>query len=592
MHEGNVKQIEEQRRSTKDAKRAMPRLLGVLKEGQAQEHGPKRHQEELQRWRILRAVQERCDGQQAGALRRPGSRITISMNESKEQESQQTHAAQCDETTALNGLRHQEGRAHGVARQEHAHPRQQRIPNKKQHSFPDLKRPLLMQKDPKDVEFARRDDIVSETRFIEGRWLSLVLRCVILGSLVNPSCHAFGAEFQVGVARRVITPDPLLPVSGGMGPASPATEKRGELMACALVMQSGTERVAIVSVDLLGFPRVLGDRARQLISGVPAGNVLIGASHTHSAPDCYAFPDGKGGHTGDLKYMDFVSRQVSAAVNEATSKLQPAKVRIGTGEARGKIAYNYYAPDLYDRRVSVIQAARENGEVIATLVNYAVHPEVLGAGVGICSPDLIGPLRSRIEERVGGLAMFMNGALGGMVTADNRNLDEPADPLRARWRDSRTWEECVRIGHVLADESLRIVDPVAFENAPTLRCQGLEVRFPVESDAMWAVVQHSPLNYPHHADRSITTRMNALQLGSAKILTIPGEALPNIGFYLKRKMGGEHNLLFGLTNDAFGYILTKEDFNSFDRYDYISRTSLGERTGEILIEKSLELLGR
>ena len=78
-----------------------------------------------------------------------------------------------------------------------------------------------------------------------------------------------------------------------------------------------------------------------------------------------------------------------------------------------------------------------------------------------------------------------------------------------------------------------------------------------------------------------------MNLGNAQILTIPGEALPNIGFYLKRKMHGEHNLLFGLTNDAFGYILTKVDFNSFERYDYISRTSLGEMTGEILIEKSL-----
>ncbi len=64
-------------------------------------------------------------------------------------------------------------------------------------------------------------------------------------------------------------------------------------------------------------------------------------------------------------------------------------------------------------------------------------------------------------------------------------------------------------------------------------------------------------------------------------------SLPHIGFYLKRNMHGEHNLLFGLTNDAFGYVLTKEDFNSFERYDYITRTCSGERTGEILVEKSL-----
>ena len=48
--------------------------------------------------------------------------------------------------------------------------------------------------------------------------------------------------------------------------------------------------------------------------------------------------------------------------------------------------------------------------------------------------------------------------------------------------------------------------------------------------------------------------------------------------------------LFGLTNDAFGYILTKEDFQSFKRYDYVSRTSLGEMTGEILVNESLKLV--
>ena len=56
-------------------------------------------------------------------------------------------------------------------------------------------------------------------------------------------------------------------------------------------------------------------------------------------------------------------------------------------------------------------------------------------------------------------------------------------------------------------------------------------------------------------------RINLVNLGTAQILTIPGEALPNINFYLKRKMHGTQNLLFGLTNDAFGYILTKVDFH-------------------------------
>jgi hypothetical protein len=240
--------------------------------------------------------------------------------------------------------------------------------------------------------------------------------------------------------------------------------------------------------------------------------------------------------------------------------------------------------------MSVIQAIAPDGETIATLVNYAIHPEVLGPDAGIISPDLIGPLCERIETTVGGMAMFMNGAQGGMITADNRDLDRPKDAARGYWEDHRTWDECLRIGHTMADEALRLVGDEPLQQDPSLFCKSINVRFPVESDALWGVVLHSPLRYPHNEDRSVTTRVSLVNLGTAQILTIPGEALPNIGFYLKRKMRGGHNLLFGLTNDAFGYILTKVDFKSFPRYDYVSRTSLGEMTGEILIERALKLV--
>ena len=367
-------------------------------------------------------------------------------------------------------------------------------------------------------------------------------------------------------------------------------EKRGELTARALVFRKGDVSVAIVSLDLIGFPSVLGDRVRARVSRIPADHILIGSTHTHSAPDCYAFPDGKGGHTGDLAYMASVCEKAAQAVNEAIDRLQPAWIKIATGEAQGKIAYNYYAPDLYDRRMSVIQAVSPQGKPIATLVNYAVHPEVLGNDIGILSPDLVGPLCEAIESNGGGTALFMNSAQGGMVTADNRDLKQPRDQQRGYWNDSRSWDECLRIGHLMAAEALRIVKDATEQKDPTLFCDSINVRFPVDSMLMWAVIEGSPLKYPHNDDQSINARINLLNLGNAQILTIPGEALPNIGFYLKRKMRGKNNMLFGLTNEAFGYILTKVDFQSFPRYDYVSRTSLGEMTGEILIEKSLEFV--
>jgi len=103
----------------------------------------------------------------------------------------------------------------------------------------------------------------------------------------------------------------------------------------------------------------------------------------------------------------------------------------------------------------------------------------------------------------------------------------------------------------------------------------------------------SGLDYSSVSDgKTVTTQMNLINLGTAQLVNIPGEALPNIGYYLKRNMPTAHPFLLGLTNDAFGYILTKEDFNSFRRYEYVSETSLGEATGPILVDYILGLVSR
>jgi hypothetical protein len=404
----------------------------------------------------------------------------------------------------------------------------------------------------------------------------VLLGCVTL--FTNP----LDAQFRAGAAVRVVTPDPLLPVSGGVGPSHPTTRKEGDLTVRALVLADGPTLVVMVGSDFLGFPAVLGNKVRSAVPAIPPENILIGATHTHSAPDCYGFTDPEGKTAADLKYLDRVCARMVEAIGEAVEKLRPASLKIATGEAKGKIAYNYYAEQLYDPRCHVLQAVGKGGEPLATLVNYAVHPEVLGSEEGITSPDLVGPLCDRIQEAGGGTCIFFNGALGGMVTADNRG---PAG------NDSREWGECVRIGRLLADEALRIVAGAPEQTSPKLSCAARKISFPVDSPLLLRVMKSSPLGFDAGSDgRSAGTQLNLVNVGNAQIFTIPGEALPNIGYYLKRKMRGQHNFLFGLTNDAFGYILTKADWGSFKRYDYITRTCLGERTGEILMDEAEKLI--
>jgi hypothetical protein len=398
--------------------------------------------------------------------------------------------------------------------------------------------------------------------------------------LVASSLNAL-ADLRAGIAVRRVNPDPLLPVSGGVGPSHAVKERKGDLTVRALVLKEGDTSVAIVSADFLGFPAVLGNQVRAAVKEIPAENILIGATHTHSAPDCYGFPDGAGGTARDEKYVELVCARMAEAIHAAVTNLQPVRLKIATGEAKGKIAYNYYAEQLYDPRCNVIQALDASGKPIFTLVNYAIHPEVLGSDAGICSPDLVGPLYERVAEKGGGTGIFLNSAQGGMVTADNRL---PGD------KEARTWEECQRIGRLLTDEALRIVRDAPEQAAPKLYCTARSLTLPVDAPLMRALLKTLP-GSPGGDATTITTQLNLINLGDAQILTIPGEAMPNIGYYLKRKMRGEHNLLFGLTNDAFGYILTKEDYDSFKRYAYVSRTSLGERTGDIFVTEALKLVG-
>jgi hypothetical protein len=394
--------------------------------------------------------------------------------------------------------------------------------------------------------------------------------------------------FKAGAAVRKITPEELIPISGGMGAPELPTGTKGDLFARALVLEKGETRVAIVSIDNLGWPAYLGDRSRKLIKGIAPENILIGVTHTHSAPDAYAFPDENGNTAADLEYLEWCVKQVADAVDEAVAKLEPAWLKTAVGKANGKIAYNYYAPELYDQRMGVIQAiastGKNAGKPIATLVNYATHPEILGTSAKLISPDLCGPLYNRIDAKGGGVALFMNSAQGGMVTADTR---------LENGKEANDWNECIRIGNLMADEALRIIETAQAQENPELFCASKTIEFPIESEIMQYVLKNSPL-VPSEGKNGdftkIATRINLLNIGEAQAITIPGEALPNIGFYIKRHMKTDQPFLFGLTNDAFGYILSKEDFNSFERYNYISRTSLGEMTGEIYETEALKII--
>ena len=84
-------------------------------------------------------------------------------------------------------------------------------------------------------------------------------------------------------------------------------------------------------------------------------------------------------------------------------------------------------------------------------------------------------------------------------------------------------------------------------------------------------------------------QLQAVRIGDAVLMAVPGEAITELGLQMKRDaafLGAKHPMIIGLANNAIGYIL------SFEQYDlgaYESGTSFyGPMLGPILVSQMKE----
>src|SRR5438445_2942627 len=89
-----------------------------------------------------------------------------------------------------------------------------------------------------------------------------------------------------GAVRTVITPSLSTSLAGSFEDRK-AVEIHDDLFAHALVLESGGTRLALVSLDVICLPAYPVAAARERIAarvGIPADDVLIACTHTHSGP--------------------------------------------------------------------------------------------------------------------------------------------------------------------------------------------------------------------------------------------------------------------------------------------------------------------
>lgn len=159
------------------------------------------------------------------------------------------------------------------------------------------------------------------------------------------------------------------------------------------------------------------------ISGVAEKNILISATHTHTAPYIGGYwPEDVDDVEKSLCYTFKAWDTMVAAVKRAMRETEPAALQYGVGSCdvnvnrdrptkdpeTGKTVYRV-GKNLHgysDKNVYVMRFLRKDGTTAAVLFNYSVHSSVLFAtdmqdGGQLASGDLAGSAMSYVENTLG-----------------------------------------------------------------------------------------------------------------------------------------------------------------------------------------------
>ena len=406
-----------------------------------------------------------------------------------------------------------------------------------------------------------------------------------------------------------------------------STGVHDDLHAKAIVIASGNQRGALVACDLVGIPPSVIEEARALIqmtSQIPAANVMISATHTHTGP---LIPDGgarANAYGADLetarRYRAELPRKIAESVRLAQAALAPARVSYGKGREDG-VSFNrrYFMKDgtvgwnpgklnpnivrpagPIDPELPVVLFESAKGEPFATYVNFALHQDTVG-GLDV-SADYAYTL-SNVLSKVKGpgmLTVFTIGAAGNINHIDVTS----SDPQKGHG-------EAARIGTVLAGEVIKTyarLTPVTSANLQVAsRAVALEPAhlepgdleraqaFAKQLDAGAAlkfldtVFAFKALDTAARAGKPLEGEAQMIALGDQVAwVGLPGELFTELGAAIKRASPFPLTIVVELAHGPVTYFPNEA---AFDQGNYEVVTSRAARgSGELLVAAAKTLL--
>jgi neutral ceramidase len=383
------------------------------------------------------------------------------------------------------------------------------------------------------------------------------------------------------------------------------------LWARALVLDDGVTKLAMVVVDSTAITREICDdakRAAQAATGIPMSNMLMSATHNHSAPAAMELALNQ----PDEHYPKLLRAKLAEAVIEAHRRLEPAKVGVAAIDEpdevfcrRWKVRAGKVPPDPFGRttdrvkmnpgalgadllepagpvdpQLSIVAAQTLDGRPIALFATYSLH-YVGGVPAGTFSADYFAEFAHQVKQRLKGDDRF-TAAMANGTSGDINNHDYRKTPVKGEKRP----EPMQRIREVAAKLADRAMSAYAgmklsadLKLAVAERTLTVRNRLPGAEDVAWATRMLGPLSddmigkvatipgvYAYEtlkmADpafpRTAELKLQAMRIGDAAIATIPNEVFAQTGLNIRAASPFRLTFTVGLANGYHGYLPTPE----------------------------------
>jgi hypothetical protein len=451
--------------------------------------------------------------------------------------------------------------------------------------------------------------------------------------------------FLAATARVDITPPLGLPVTCWAARKALARGVEDPFLAQALVLSDGERTAAIVATDLVFAGVELATVVREHVTrltGLPGSAVSVHASHNHSAPSLSrgstvgGLPD----IPGFVRYAALLGDQLAGAVFAAIHRLEPARIGSAVGRAPGLSGNRVQRERPIDDSIAVVRIDRANGDPLAVVVNFAVHPITMGAVSVLWDTDYIGPLRETVEAAVPGVeCIFLQGCAGDLAPFDwwfgNEHASRHGYPERERLGkgigaavlelypgiatsdDARVSSESVllelrrRRHDYDADEiRARLADLAALPEPDWPEVWAPEVHTMTSAQMFPASYQGGALkmylDMIERADEPARVEVMVIAAGETAIVTNPFELFNHAGVRIKEASPFGTTIAAAYANDYAGYLPETSDYDLVDgvpladildqdryRWAYgITNTNVDRGEVDRLVDESVALLRR